>query len=485
MSDYFKLRRGGDGVIVSGLESVEYGARENGVYAWWRWDGERFELGNDGYGFYPIYILKMRDGFAVSPSVGKLLEFSEEKKLDSEALAVFLRLGWFIGEDTAFESIRALPAGAIFEWEGGVERVKRSGIEFTERAVIGEREARKVYADLFSEAMGRRLYGDKRRVVPLSGGCDSRHILLEMVKRGERPEVCVTLEHPPPRPDEDVRIAKMVCERLGQKHLVIRQTGRAFEKEIRKNELTGYAALEHGWFVPLGEIEEIRGADVYDGIGGGVLSAGLFLTGKRLELVRRGDWNALAEELMKPEGYLGAILSREFAAVATRQRAKERIIEELEKHRKAANPITAFYFMNRTRRCIAVCPYRLLPSDVRVITPFLDEAVVRFLMSLSPELLLDHRFHTMTIAEAYPEFADLPYESKNKPPKHDGAYYRRYALDILSNAFTSRRCKLTRLSFSFTRALPAAVIPHRTPTVAYFGELAVFLQQLERIADNY
>ncbi|MCV4696889.1 hypothetical protein OFB92_27655, partial [Escherichia coli] len=70
-----------------------------------------------------------------------------------------------------------------------------------------------------------------------------------------------------------------------------------------------------------------------------------------------------------------------------------------------------------------------------MITPFLDEAVVRFLMSLSPELLLDHRFHTMTIAEAYPEFADLPYESKNKPPKHDGAYYRRYALDILSNAF--------------------------------------------------
>lgn len=485
IDEYILVRKGVGGVEVSGLESAESGVRENGVYAWWRWDGERLRVGNDGYGFYPIYIRRMGDGVAVSPSVRKLLELGGERRLDIEALGVFLRLGWFIGEDTAFKGIRALPPGTVMEWEGGKERVESDGFRVEGGwGEIGEAEARRVYADLFSAAVGRRIYGGAGRVVvPLSGGRDSRHILLELVRQGRRPDVCLTLEHPPPRTDEDLRVAKALCSRLGLKHVVVRQWGTAFEKETRKNELTGYTALEHGWFYPLGGVSEIRGSDLYDGIGGDVLSSGLFLNEKRLQLVRRGDWSGLAEELMEPEGYLGGLLSEEFARLVPREMAKERIIGELEKYSTGRNPITLFYFFNRTRRCISVCPHRLLPADVRVITPFLDEDLVRFLMALPPEMLIGNRFHTATIAEAYPEFADVPYESKDRRPKYDGQYYRRYAFDLLRNELSGRRCKLVRRSFALTQALAAAVIPSRTHTVAYFGELAVLLQQLERLAD--
>jgi hypothetical protein len=267
--------------------------------------------------------------------------------------------------------------------------------------------------------------------------------------------------------------------------LVLPQIGTAYEKEREKNRLTGYVALEHGWYLPLAGCSEIHGSVLFDGIGGDVLSAGLFLTEERIGMARRKDWGGLAEELMEPEGYLQTLLTAEFGRRVPRRLAKERIVSELEKHQDALNPITSFYFWNRTRRCIAVCPYRLLPADVRLMTPFMEERLVRFLLSLPPEMVVDHKFHTATIAEAYPEYADIPYEEKHRPRKHNNAYYRRYSLDILKDAFSQRRCNLTRRSFAVTRPLSAVTMPWRKDTVAYFGELTILLHQLERIADYF
>jgi hypothetical protein len=63
-----------------------------------------------------------RDGeFAISSSIPRLIEAGAPIEVDEPALAVFLRLGFFIGDDTPYKHIRALPPGATLVWDGALQ----------------------------------------------------------------------------------------------------------------------------------------------------------------------------------------------------------------------------------------------------------------------------------------------------------------------------------------------------------------------------
>ena len=94
------------------------GLKSDGIFAKWDWDGERLVVRNDRYGLYPLYYFQNGNTIAVSPSLIRLLMEGALAELDHDALSVFLRIGFFIGEDTPFDSIRAVPPEARWEWRG-------------------------------------------------------------------------------------------------------------------------------------------------------------------------------------------------------------------------------------------------------------------------------------------------------------------------------------------------------------------------------
>src|SRR5690625_1071488 len=123
---FIKLRFRNGIVSVHGEEQAELGhaldigeGRRDGIYAYWRWDGERLEAGNDRYGFHPLYYYANGSELILSPSVLTLLAKGAAPELDDDALAVFLRLGFFVGNDTPFRAIRALPPSAHLHWRYG------------------------------------------------------------------------------------------------------------------------------------------------------------------------------------------------------------------------------------------------------------------------------------------------------------------------------------------------------------------------------
>ena len=124
--------------------------------------------------------------------------------------------------------------------------------------------------------------------VPLSGGRDSRHILLELCRAGRPPRLAVTMRHYPPFSDEDAVVATEVARAAGVPHVVLPQGGDRFAAEIEKNRRTGFCADEHAWMLPLAAYLRGRVRYAYDGIGGDVLSAGLFLTPERVALAEAG-----------------------------------------------------------------------------------------------------------------------------------------------------------------------------------------------------
>lgn len=410
---FFSARKHRDGVTVRGQLSCELGHRlpsrkhrmPDGVFGGWRWDGRALRVEHDRYGFYPLFYYSLADEFAISPSLVTLLHEGAPIDIDADALSVFLHLGFFIGNDTPFEHIKAVPPNVRFVWDGSLDVEERR--ELGGRLEISRADAVDAYADLFRRAVRMR-EPEGEVVVPLSGGRDSRHILLELCEGGYRPAFCITAERYGPGND-DVDVARALAGELGLTHVVAPRLPR-LEAELRKNLATSFCADEHAWLVPLGDRLNESGAAIYDGIGGDVLSASLFQKPVWLELYRAGRLGDLASALVaRRREAMRAVIEPEFRARRGSQAALERIVDELERYAGAANPTTMFFFWNRTRREIALAPFGVLAGVETCFCPYLDHELFDFLASLPPEVTIDRRFHTETIERTHPTFAHVSY----------------------------------------------------------------------------
>jgi asparagine synthase (glutamine-hydrolysing) len=453
--------------------------RLDGIYAEWSWDGRRLRVRNDRYGFYPLYYFKGEGEIAVSPSIPRLLALGVPTELDQPGLAVFLRLGFFIGEHTAFRAILALPPDATLEWEGDSPKLSgRIVVRKPER--LDRDQVIDAYVALFREAMRRRAPTEEIFTVPLSGGRDSRHILFELLSTGHVPEYCITFQHYPPRQGHDLAAASRLTNDLGIAHVVLHQRESRIQAELRKNIKTNFCSDEHAQYLVLADYLKGRVGLVYDGIAGDVLSASSFLSQYRLELFSIGKLEELASMLLDEEVRASWLLRADRRHYFSRELAMHCLTNELAKHADAPNPIASFYFWNRTRREIALAPYRVYGEAIKVYSPFLDHDLFDLLASIPASLQVDRKLHTDAILRGYPQFAHIPFA----PPETgylSGPNYlgdaRRTASD-LARFMAEGRTSMVEPETMFY-VLQSLL---RGRPMEHFIGLAVYLMQLERMS---
>ncbi|HWC44736.1 MAG TPA: hypothetical protein VG868_01365, partial [Casimicrobiaceae bacterium] len=297
--------------------------------AGWQWDGERLRAHTGRYGFRPLFVRRLADGVALSPSLVRLMSIGGSLPIDDAAMAVFLRIGFFVGEDTPFRDIRVLPPGGRLEWHDGVLSIEATyprvhAADMTRSAAID------AFIDVFRDAVRRADPGAYRNVVPLSGGRDSRHILFELCAAGHPPDRCLTLRNYPPRGTRDVVVATEIARAVGVTHELIEETPSRVSAELRKNLLTHFCADEHAWFMALADRLSKQDVAIWDGIAGDVLSNGHRLDASQLALARAGSIEDLAR-LMLDDGAM-RMVPPAMAARWSRDRAIARVSEELRHH---------------------------------------------------------------------------------------------------------------------------------------------------------
>ncbi len=482
-------------MCVLGHERRDDGSSQ-GPFGRWAWDGHRLQVRNDRYGFYPLYYWAQDGAVAVSPSIPTLLAEGAPAELDAAGLAVFLRLGFFIGDHTPFRAIRAVPPDTTFEWEDG--RLQVSGRVIPTRCErLNRVEASERYVTLFKTAIRRRLPTDTEFAVPVSGGRDSRHILLELCEAGVRPKVCVTYRGPHVWMNRDVLAATQLCEFLKLPHVILDQPRSRFKAELRRNIENNFCADENWQIPPL--VDYVRGKfkSIYDGIAGDVLSNGLFLNETRLALFEKGAFSAFAEDLLHDfpmhsdldhEEVLAKVLRPDHYRRFSRDLAVHALTDEVSKHAGAPNPVGSFFFWNRTRREIALIPF-MLGKAAQVFCPYLDDDLYDFLASLPADLFLSHTFHTETIRQAYPHSARIPFDNEVNPSKDipQSGYYRLFGRECLSYALTHGRSRYLRYSYILPRLLKCALDETYGETLFSYrclGSHALYLLHLERFAEN-
>lgn len=485
----FWARREGGRFVTGGQPEVFIGHRlpsragepADGAYLEWRWSGDEIAVRSDRYGLIPAYYVAERDFFALSTSLEGLLEAGASRELDDDALAVFLRLGTFLADDTPYRAIRALPPGTEFVWKGTHEVPAGRRLLGADEPGLTRAEASRRYGLLFRRAVERRASASEDQVVALSGGMDSRHVLLELCRIGRKPSLAVTVRAYRGEPSEDVELARTVSRAVGVPHLVIDPEDGWLAAERRKNSDTSFGALEHTWGVGLAE--GLRGAagGVFDGLAGDVFTdcRGI-TTQERLGAFRRGRFEELAGELLGPDRGPLLYLARDLRQRLTRERAVHRLAAECERHVAAPNPPAAFWFWNRTRRTVAALPYGVWQRALHVLTPFLDAELFDFMAGLPAALVDDFALHGSTIQREFPALAHVPFCSgASTPPRRGWPGHRRRAREALRLALGREPCSYLSRPHVTARLARALVDPRYCRSSAWLPPLVVYLSQLE------
>lgn len=392
----------------------------DGVFAEWDWDGERLSVRTCTTGFMPLYYYFDGEQIAVATRIADLFAATgRAPEVCPASLGVLLRLGFLVGHRTPFAGVLVLgPQGTLTWRAGSLPEVRWSYPAPDTSPACGD--IRATYVEMFRASMeriGAVMSGDV--AVPLSGGRDSRHIALELHRSGRKPKFALTARHLPPRNNEDARVAAQLCDAMGWSHRVVSQPalGR-FRQECAHGRAVDFHTFEHAWALPLRDA--IRGAgisEVFDGVGGDVLSASLYQDDRVLARYFNGDIEGVRHGLLAFWSQLGGedalkeSLGAALLPLCEGGAADELIDAELRLHQDQPNPLKSFYFWNRSRRSTGLLPFRIFGETV-AYTPYLDAALVTFLLGLDPGATRDRTLHTDAIRIADERIGAIGYEDK-------------------------------------------------------------------------
>jgi asparagine synthase (glutamine-hydrolysing) len=249
----------------------------------------------------------------------------------------------------------------------------------------------------------------------LSGGRDSRHLLLAAQATGRRIAGCVTAQHwNPDSSNADVQAAGMLAHALDLSVDVVPQVGDRFLAQWNKNRILGLRTRNHSWVLPMAAHLGAR-RPLIDGVNGGNMFGRDSLTMSWLS--KNGFTRPTPEQAVdhviqqkfttarrRMKGWLTSPrLSREIW-----QETRQRIVDRFTRYLDYPNPFQAWSCLEHTANGIALAPYVLMDND-RVLCPYFDPTVVTFGLSLPWEISANPDFQQQMLTDIYPKVAHIPY----------------------------------------------------------------------------
>jgi len=179
---------------------------------------QKLLVANDRFGLRPLYYATRKNRLAVASEVKALLQIEPDRKLNDEAIADWFFFSKLLGNKTFFKNINVLSPASILEYRDGKLTIEKYwDFEFNEATDISEGELVEGLAGAFRKSVARRLTGNHRYGLGLSGGLDSRSIAVALGDNASQ----VTALTFGGRDCDEIRIARTVAEKLGMEHHII------------------------------------------------------------------------------------------------------------------------------------------------------------------------------------------------------------------------------------------------------------------------
>ncbi|MDD4938656.1 MAG: asparagine synthetase B [Candidatus Omnitrophica bacterium] len=424
----------------------------NGIFAFCIWDRKKRELilVNDRYGMRPMYYhFNDKNKVFVFGSELKAVSHSRfyEKRVNWDGWNVFLRLGFFVDEDTFFKDVYFMPQGSIIKFD--LERIKILNYwnynELPRKETFDEKNDVDNLVYLFKRAVKRRIIPGKKVAVFLSGGPDSSGISAEL-KRQNVDFVSYTTRKFI-RTDEDRKSASYVAKLLSIENRFCDLPDNFLERyEPMKNHLLDYQSHEHAWLLPLLERIPLDTKINYDGIGFDFICDTVMYTDSHSpwrEMIRKGkhedfikNWYYSREgyyNLLWPitqDKYNLAFLSKTVKKKFSSEVFIEKLKAQLARVSNSHAPYVLFHLITRARRSVATSVFQIVSSRLESFCPYMDNELFDYLMSLPEYARFNKTLRSKILSRMYPELfrSDSCFYPANNPnyiEQHEGVGRRR------------------------------------------------------------
>lgn len=384
-------------------------ADDLGLSGFWR-TAQGAVLHVDGLGFQDLYARTVGDTVYFANRMAPLAMLPARVTMDRDAwLRVFVMLG-FTESRTPFREIRRLEAGESLDCVRGVVERK---VALPSWLTAGARSSSwDEVTDAILAAMPAQAPDGVD--IPLSGGLDSRILLLASRRLGLGPIRTWSTPHELGW-DDDVRMAQAVAETVGVPWTLIDygvEDWRAARRPLARR--LEHTTVLHTWFGPLAQAMHDRTGPLLDGLAGDVL----MLTHDSLPAAGGADalsqvWHVLGSwrfglmPRLRPELMDGVVAEFRDEWLATHRRW-------------AGHPYgrSIVRLLTRTSHVIGPSPFRLLGPERQVITPFVDPLVVEAVLNSPPLPEGESDLRRVVLRNLDPRVAALP--STNDAQPQDG-----------------------------------------------------------------
>lgn len=391
--------------------------RRPGLLAGWSYKNHSLRLYTDRFGLLPLFYCRTESSITISDSIYEISSYHDVTVLDRDALSVFLRLGYYVGNDTPLEGIKVLPPSLDITLVSGDEAID-DVLHIVPAQSLRRDDAIDGYIELFQHSIRSRINHDTPIDLPISGGRDSRHILFELLRQNKPPRQLVTIRKMNPHAGEDIKIAGALAQRFNLPHKIIPQKfGGALTLELEASQRQFRLCDEGAWMLPLFASLTKDANVIMDGFAGDTLSNDGMYDEVTFNCLKNGQTEKAAHRILRGKAVL-PFLADNLQTHFSYEQALERLTRELRRHTSAASPWKSYLFWNRTRREIALAPLLLSPSSLDIQFPYLHPDLVDFLLSLEGDEYGPAGLHDEVILKAYPEWADIPFESHGNAHGH-------------------------------------------------------------------
>lgn len=387
----------------------------------WAWDGSVLSCRTSSNGYRPLYYSYDSGQMVATGSLMQCRRLVSDRSVDWTNVVLFLALGQFVEDLTLFSSIRALPAASSLRWKDGeAPSIAEQRVPPVCTDGVGSVTAMSHYDKLVLSALEQcSPLGDC--ALGLSGGRDSRHILLGLLQSGRRPSRVLTSHHYLGEASAiDVEVACSVADALNLPIETVLPPKNCVAAELVKNQVIEFQSLSHSWGLGLADAVEGE-ATLLDGMNGGVLFG-------RSGLVRHvrsqigeclADWETLEKLAVEwlfdvPVAALVGFVSPSILSSEKIDLARAQLVASLRKYADYPNPLQAFLYFNHTARDTSCFTYGMMKAG-NVICPLNDPELVNWALGLPWRISSLPTFQSDAILRHYPETGHIPFEEQYQP----------------------------------------------------------------------
>lgn len=408
----------------------------NGTFLFAIYDKKKQKLiiGNDRYGFKPLYWCDRNDCLLFGSEIKAILQDKKfKRKVNLSAMADFFSFGYVLGNKTLIEGINLLPPASIFTYSKGKTKINQywNWNRIKKIKIVDEDKIVDKLASLWLQAVERRLQRNRRTGLFLSGGLDSRAIA-SAISRKYYPIHAVTFGK---KDCADYQIAKKVCRQLGIKHHFVMLTPERWLANLKK-----VVYLTDGLLNVVDEhsLEAIDTAKKYfdvllDGFAGDLVVGGSYL---RREFIDNIELN---ENYIKMLSLVDTKIPIENASKFYNPKILEKVRgvsqkavrEEIKQWVKDSEGSDYFFLNNHVRR-FTLTGMICTQTKLETLKPFFDNDFIEFVYSLPKELRFNHYIYNKMLLKFSPgTFKYIPWQKTgvsigtNKIIKKIYSFYRR------------------------------------------------------------